>query len=109
MRFLVDNQLPGKLAAHLRGNGHDCAHVLELGLDTADDATVWAHATAHQQVVISKDEDFVYLALRPGDAGRLIWVRLGNCRNAVLLAAFDAHLDYAIAALSTGQRIVEIR
>lgn len=83
MRFLVDNQLPDKLAAHLRGQGHDCAHVLGLGLDTADDVTVRAHASAHQQAVISKDEDFVYLALRPGDDGRLIWVRLRNCRNAV--------------------------
>ena len=43
-------------------------------------------------------------ASRPGDAGRLIRARLGNCRNAVLLAAFDSMrpaLTPTIAACQT--------
>jgi predicted nuclease of predicted toxin-antitoxin system len=109
MRFLVDNQLPLLLAAHLRTRGHDGVHVLDIGFDTASDAEVWARATAEGRVVVSKDEDFVFLALRPGDAGRLVWVRLGNCRNRALLDAFDRAHDAMIAAFDAGQRIVEIR
>lgn len=30
--------------------------------------------------MISKDEDLLFLANRPGDKGRLVWVRLGDCR-----------------------------
>jgi predicted nuclease of predicted toxin-antitoxin system len=40
MNLLVDNQLPLALA-HLRGWGLDCVHVSEIGMDRADDRTVW--------------------------------------------------------------------
>jgi predicted nuclease of predicted toxin-antitoxin system len=109
MKFLVDNQLPLRLAVHLRSRGHECVHVLELALDEADDQALWARAVAAAQVVVSKDEDFVFLANRPGDAGRLVWVRLGNCRNPALLTAFDRVHDNLIRALESGERIVEIR
>ena len=36
-------------------------------------------------MVVSKDEDFLGLAMRPGDSGRLLWIRTGNCRTAPLL------------------------
>jgi len=109
MKLLIDNQLPLQLAVHLRRCGHECAHVLDLGLDEADDRLLWARAVGDGQVVVSKDEDLVFLANRPDDTGRLIWVRLGNCRNSTLLAAFDRVHDEMIRALESGQRIVEIR
>ena len=84
MKFVVDNQLPVWLAARLREWGHDCIHVLDVGLDDTDDAAVWRWAAREGRILVSKDEDFVYLSTRPGDAGRLVWVRLGNCRNAAL-------------------------
>jgi predicted nuclease of predicted toxin-antitoxin system len=109
MRLLIDNQLPQKLAEHLRGRGHDCVHVADLGLDEALDVALWARALAEQRIVVSKDEDFVLLANRAGDLGRLIWVRLGNTRNEPLLAAFDKVHDDIVAAFDAGQRIVEVR
>jgi predicted nuclease of predicted toxin-antitoxin system len=105
MKALVDNQLPLQLAVHLRGWNLDCIHVLEVGLERATDSEIWQIALTEDRVVVSKDEDFLILTSRPGDCGRLIWVRLGNCRNAALLAAFDA----ACVAIKTRQRIIEIR
>ena len=90
MNLLVDGQLPVALASHLRRLGHTCEHVIDVGLGTADDLTVWRHADGQKQILISKDEDFVFLANRPTDTGRLIWVRLGDCRNAVLFDAFGS-------------------
>jgi|SRR5580765_8761992 len=109
MKLLVDNQLPLQLAEHLRGWGLDCTHVLEIGLNQATDAEIWLRASAEQWVVVSKDEDFILLASRPGDAGRVVWVRLGNCRNAALLAAFDGARDALLQALTSGQRVIELR
>ena len=109
MKLLVDNQLPLALAIHLRGWGLDCVHVLEIGLNTADDAVIWDHAVAEDRVVVSKDEDFLLLATRPGDRGRLVWVRLGNCRNVTLVAAFDRMRDALLQAMASGQRVVELR
>lgn len=108
MKLLIDNQLPLRLCTHLRAAGHDCVHVLEVGLGSATDAQIWQTAAAEKRVV-SKDEDFVFLSGRAGDEGQIIWGRLGNCRNEALLAACDAVMEQVVAAIASGQRIVEIR
>ncbi len=109
MKFLVDHQLPPALARLLQSLGHDALHVRELGLVEADDAVIWRQAISNGQVVISKDEDFWYLAIAPGSAGRLIWVRIGNCRKQALVEVFRSRLASIVAAFETGSRIVEIR
>lgn len=109
MRFLVDNQLPLALAKHLILRGHDATHVLDAGLDDASDSEIWKHATENSLVLISKDEDFARRASQPGSTVQVVWVRLGNCRTAALLAAFDSLLSEMQGALEAGNRVVEIR
>lgn len=109
MNFLIDNQLPRALAIHLRTLGHDCVHVLDLNLSTSDDSEIWEFAKTQDRIVVSKDEDFIFLANRPNETGRLVWVRLGNCRNVALIAAFDRIHDQLVHTFATGQRIVELR
>ena len=109
MKFLVDNQLPTALARRLTAQGHECWHVLDLGLDEADDATIWRRVGAEGFVLISKDEDFLHFANQPNTSAQFIWVRLGNCRKQALLSAFDALLPQLVAALDTGTRVVEVR
>jgi predicted nuclease of predicted toxin-antitoxin system len=109
MELLIDNNLPLALAEHLRSQGESCVHVLELGWEETDDLDIWNRASAAEQIVVSKDDDFLLLANRPDDLGRLIWVRLGNCRNAALLAAFDRAWTDIVRAIESGQRIVELR
>jgi predicted nuclease of predicted toxin-antitoxin system len=89
--------------------GHECVHLIELGLEFATDLDLWNRSLVEQRIVISKDEDFIFLANRPDDTGRLIWVRLGNCRNPAILEAFDRAHDGIVAAMDAGQRIIEIR
>ena len=62
MRFLVDNQLPPILAGWLCDRGHDAIHAFEAGLARLDDRALWPHAIAEGRVVISKNEDFLFLA-----------------------------------------------
>jgi predicted nuclease of predicted toxin-antitoxin system len=62
VKFIVDNQLPVALAQYLRKRGFDCEHVLEAGLGDARDSEICRYAELHERVVISKDEDFFYLA-----------------------------------------------
>ena len=106
MRFLVDNQLPPSLARWLRDRGHEAEHVFESGLHLLDDRALWERALADARIVVSKDEDFLYLSSQPNDAGRFLWVRLGNCRNDALIAAFSASFDTIIAAGFFGRHTV---
>jgi predicted nuclease of predicted toxin-antitoxin system len=90
VNFLVDNQLSEALCQFLNAHGHRSEHVLNLRLDEASDTEIWNYAANGNWIVISKDEDFLHLANRMGDTGRLLWVRIGNCRKQTLLQAFDA-------------------
>ena len=109
MKFLVDNQLPAALARFLASRGVDCQHVLDLKLGEASDAEIWAHASRNDYVVISKDEDFLYLANVPAAKARLVWIRFGNCRTKALLAAIDRLWPKIEAGLKAGDRILELR
>lgn len=109
MKFLVDNQLPEALARFLNERGHQAMHVLDLRLDEATDLQIWSHAAQNDSVLVSKDEDFLHLANRLGETGKLAWVRTGNCRKRVLLEAFERALPLVIQAFEEGYRVVEVR
>jgi predicted nuclease of predicted toxin-antitoxin system len=109
VKLLVDNQLPVALAQYLTSLGHDCEHVAAVELDAASDAEIWRYASQRGSVVISKDEDFLYLASRAESTARFVWVRLGNCRTHALLQVFDRVWPRVEEALERGERVVEIR
>lgn len=109
MKFLVDNQLPAALARFLASRGVDCQHVLDIDLGGATDAAIWDYASRNDCVVISKDEDFLYMANVPSTKAKLIWVRIGNCRTKALLAAVERLWPKIEAGLTAGDRIIELR
>ena len=109
MNFLVDNQLPEALCAFLEKQGHLSSHVLSLGMDEASDLDIWNYAAKNNWIVVSKDEDFLHLANRPTGSGKLLWVRIGNCRKEALLRAFERELPDIVRAFDEGGQVVEIR
>jgi predicted nuclease of predicted toxin-antitoxin system len=108
LRFLVDAQLPPALARKIAALGYDAEHLLDLGLLEADDSTVWDYALSKQAVIITKDEDFAIRASVSKNAPAIVWVRIGNCVNARLLAWFEREWPSVIATLDAGNRLVEI-
>src|SRR5205807_2322976 len=89
-------QLPQALARFLTERGHESVHVLDLHMDEAKDVQIWNHITKNQMGLVSKDEDFLHLASRPGETGKLLWVRIGNCRKQVLLRSFERLLGIVL-------------
>lgn len=109
MKFLVDNQLPPALARLLRDElGSEAIHVTEIGMRDASDEEIWKHANTEGLIVVSKDEDFTTMVLRPGGAG-LLWVRVGNCRRIFLLDVFRRVWNRVVERLKIGDRFIEIR
>jgi predicted nuclease of predicted toxin-antitoxin system len=109
VKFLVDNQLPTALARWLKEKGHDAVHVLDRGQGQASDRELWSDVVAESRIMVSKDEDFFILATRPGDAGRLLWLRIGNCRKQALLETLERSWVVIEQELLSGQQIVELR
>ena len=88
MKFLVDNQLPKELARWLVNQGRDAEHVLDRGQGQTEDRQLWREASAEDRIMVCKDEDFFILAMRVDDSGKLLWLRVGNCRTAALIVSF---------------------
>ncbi|MEU6641751.1 DUF5615 family PIN-like protein [Saccharomonospora sp. NPDC046836] len=93
MKFLVDAQLPARLARFLAAAGHDCIHTTALphgNHSTDEDIAILADAEG--RVVVSKDRDFRDNHLLRGTPRRLLIVATGNISNNDLLALFEKHL-----------------
>jgi len=82
MKFLVDAQLPKKLALRLREAGHDAIHTLDLAnANRTSDAEINAISIAEQRVVITKDSDFVDSFLVQKKPWKLLLISTGNISN----------------------------
>lgn len=108
MKLLVDNQLPEALAVFLAESGFESRHVRRLGLGAASDGEIWRFAATEGFAIVTMDEDFQHLAARFGTPPQVVWVRLGNVRKPVLLAAFAAVLADLRAGLESGTAVIEI-
>ncbi|MFN5027827.1 MAG: DUF5615 family PIN-like protein [Burkholderiales bacterium] len=106
----MDSQLPIALARYLSAEGLEAFHVEDVGLATADDRVIWEYARERALVIITKDEDFQAMAARQASIPpQVVWVRMGNCRKAVLLQAFSKILPDLRAMLLAGDAVIEIR
>lgn len=107
-RFLVDNQLPASLARWIEEKGDEAVHVLALDLGQSPDAAIWAHAAQEGMVIVSKDEDFAQFTLLRSEPVPVVWLRIGNCRTAALLAMLEPIWQEILAQLDAGARLVEV-
>lgn len=104
----IDAQLPPVLAIWLREWGATAVHVHELGMLTAKDHEIFSAARTANAIVVTKDEDFVQLLEREGPPPRVLWVTVGNVRNAQLHAIFSQHWASVSAQLAAGEPLIEI-
>ena len=102
MKFLVDAQLPRRMAGWLAEIGHDAIHTLELPLaNRTPDAEVIAIAMREQRVVVTKDDDFVRSFLLSGEPSSLLLIATGNITNIELeriMRVNMARIENALAA-----------
>jgi predicted nuclease of predicted toxin-antitoxin system len=108
MQFLIDAQLPPALARWLVGQGHTASHVLDLGLERADDRTIWNRAIASHAVIVTKDEDFAVRRALEMEGPAVVWGRFGNTTRLEVIARFESVLPSILDALQRAERLIEI-
>lgn len=102
MKFLVDAQLPRKLAVSLQNFGHDVLHTLDLpDANRTSDSRINELSVVEQRVVITKDADFVNSFLISQIPYKLLLVSTGNISNSSLIGIFEDNLTSIVSTFET--------
>lgn len=99
MKFLVDAQLPRRVAVSINAADHDAIHTLDLpdGNNTTD-AQINDISETEQRIVISKDADFVNSFLLHQKPYKLLLISTGNITNKELESLFLPQLSEIVKA-----------
>jgi predicted nuclease of predicted toxin-antitoxin system len=92
--FLLDENMPKRVAHILRAAGYPAARVLEVGLRAQPDSFVFAYARSRRLIIITRDADYLDAArFRPPHAGILVLKFPSGASIADLSTALMAALD----------------
>ena len=108
VKFLVDAQLPRRLASWLQERGHDTIHTEELlQRNCTPDSLLLTKANEEQRVLISKDADFQMSFELGKGPPKLLLVTTGNIHNTELIRLFTRN-EVAIFHLLEQHSFVEL-
>jgi len=102
MKFLIDAQLPRRLAHQLEVAGFETTHTLDLpqGNRTTDQSLITL-SLKEQFVIVTKDSDFVESFLLKREPWKLLLVSTGNIGNDELLRLFQLNIDQLVESFTT--------
>ena len=84
MKLFFDHHLSHKLVAKLADIYPESTHTRLLGFSRTSDSDLWWYAKAHEYILVTKDEDIPELAILRGAPPKVVWLRIGNCKTAVV-------------------------
>jgi predicted nuclease of predicted toxin-antitoxin system len=108
VNFLVDVNLPPRLARWLKSRGHEAEHLADLHQLRATDTRVWNRGRRLRLVIVSKDNDFYDRSLLFGAPPQVLHVAVGNCSNARLFEILTSEWTDIETALSAGSKLISI-
>ena len=102
-KFIIDTQLPTKLAKFLRDKGFPTIHTTYYpNGHLLDDAAIVEMAIRENRIIVTKDSDFLDNFLLNGVPPKVLMLQFGNIGNAELISLFDSDLTQIIEAFSNG-------
>jgi predicted nuclease of predicted toxin-antitoxin system len=109
VKLLLDENLSEHLLGSIGEMFPGSAHARKAGGSGLSDRSLWDAAGAGGYVLTTRDEDFVGLSVLRKAPPKVIWLNVGNARNAVIAALlqshgpdienFAAHDDYTFLAI----------
>lgn len=89
MKLLFDENLSPRLPEILSSQFPGSLHVRDCGLKGFTDQAIWDYARDRDFTIISKDSDFYQRSVLYGHPPKLVWLRIGNCTRAELVALIN--------------------
>ena len=91
MKLLFDHHLSPSLAFFFQLKFPGSQHVFPLGMDVADDLTIWNFAKESNFVIVTKDSDYQDLGMRLGFPPYVVLIKRGNCSTSIIREIIEAH------------------
>lgn len=88
MKLLLDQNLSRKLINILQDSYPGSQHVTMVLSESSDDREIWNYAKENGFTIVTKDDDFEQRSILLGHPPKVIWIRLGNCKTADVVALF---------------------
>jgi predicted nuclease of predicted toxin-antitoxin system len=108
MKLLFDQNLSFRLCQDIADIFPGSNHVRILGLEQADDRTIWEYAKANGFTIVSQDADFAEMAALLSPLPKVIWLRGGNQPTAMIATLLRRHADLIIALATDAAVCLEI-
>jgi Uncharacterized protein conserved in bacteria len=93
VKFLLDQNLSYKLVADLQTLYPGTSQVRLLGMQRADDGTIWEHAKRHGFIIVTQDSDFHELSVLYGHPPKVIWLKCGNAPKDTIRRILIGNVD----------------
>lgn len=91
MKLLFDQNLSHRLPAALDHVFPGSNQVRLIGLDRADDETIWRRALDDGYCIVTLDADFAEFSAMRGSPPKVIWLRCGNRPTAFVEGLLRKH------------------
>lgn len=82
--LLLDENLSPRLIARIEPQFPKSLHVIHASLDNSPDIELWSFAKANGLAIVSKDKDFLSMLEAFGHPPKLIFLKVGNVKLAVV-------------------------
>jgi predicted nuclease of predicted toxin-antitoxin system len=106
MKLLFDENLSPKLPRLFAASFPGSIHVRDCGLKGLTDEAVWEYASANGFVIVSKDADFYKRSSLYGAPPKFVWLCLGNCSRADIVALLSAHERDILALEASAESVL---
>lgn len=91
MKLLLDENLSRRPVPFLQNEFPGSTQIAMIGLEQADDRTIWRHAKEYGYIIVTRDADFEELSAIHGAPPQVIWIRVPNQAKAAVLKLLLTH------------------
>jgi predicted nuclease of predicted toxin-antitoxin system len=97
LKLLLDQNLSYRLLGRLDAFFPGSSQIHRLGMEHADDVTIWHFARENGFAIVTKDSDFYERSLVHGFPPQVIWLKCGN----VSIRQLEEILAQSVEAISS--------
>ena len=109
MKLLLDENISRKIIPAVQQEFPGTTQAALVGLDRAEDRTLWEFAKAGGFTIVSKDDDFLGLLSLLGYPPKVILLTLGNCTNQQIIdALLRSRLEIEAVLANDDVGVVEV-